>query len=84
MLSCCMPVPARLPPPPPPAHCPPRCRLPSPPQHRYYGESLPLGNTSLTNAGLQWLTTEQVLADYAELAQAVRVVSQAGARTHWN
>lgn len=35
----------------------------------------PLGNLSLSNAGLHWLTVEQVLADYAELVQAVRQVS---------
>ncbi|PRW34050.1 lysosomal Pro-X carboxypeptidase [Chlorella sorokiniana] len=41
-------------------------------EHRYYGESMPLGNRSLTNEGLVYLTVEQVLADYAELVTAVR------------
>lgn len=43
-----------------------------PAQHRYYGQSLPLGNASFTNEGLQWLTAEQALADFAALATAVK------------
>ena len=37
-------------------------------EHRYYGNSLPLGtNGSFTNDGLQFLSIEQALADYALL-----------------
>ncbi|KAI7843438.1 hypothetical protein COHA_002916 [Chlorella ohadii] len=43
-------------------------------EHRYYGESMPLGSRSLTNEGLVYLTVEQVLADYAELIEAVRKI----------
>lgn len=37
------------------------------PEERYYGTSLPMGNASLEPQNLKYLTTEQVLADFAEL-----------------
>jgi len=36
-------------------------------EHRYFGESLPFGNQSFTNANIGWLSSDQALADYAVL-----------------
>ena len=36
-------------------------------EHRYYGESMPFGNESLTPENAVYLSTEQALADYAYL-----------------
>jgi len=42
-------------------------------EHRYYGETLPLGDASNTNAStLQWLSLEQALADFATLIHALK------------
>jgi lysosomal Pro-X carboxypeptidase len=41
-------------------------------EHRYYGESLPFGNNSFNNENLQFLTTEQALADYALLIKYIK------------
>ena len=42
-------------------------------EHRYYGESLPLGPSSTANAStLRWLTMEQALADYASLIYSLK------------
>nr|XP_017214720.1 lysosomal Pro-X carboxypeptidase isoform X2 [Danio rerio] len=48
-------------------------------EHRYYGESLPFGEESYSNAKyLNYLTSEQVLADFAVLIKALKK-SQPGA-----
>lgn len=36
-------------------------------EHRYYGESMPFGNESLSSENAVFLSTEQALADYANL-----------------
>jgi len=37
-------------------------------EHRYYGTSMPFGNSTFNNTqNLQWLTSEQALADFATL-----------------
>ena len=42
-------------------------------EHRYYGESLPLGSQSTANAStLRWLTMEQALADYADVIYSLK------------
>lgn len=42
-------------------------------EHRYYGDSLPFGaGTYNKTANLQWLTSEQALADYAVLLTALK------------
>jgi hypothetical protein len=48
-------------------------------QHRYYGESLPLGKKgSLTQEGLQFLSIEQALSDYIILIQVRDLFELAG------
>jgi lysosomal Pro-X carboxypeptidase len=45
-------------------------------EHRYYGESRPLGAASTANAStLRWLTMEQALADYATLIYALKAMA---------
>eukprot|EP01132_Coremiostelium_polycephalum_P004796 gene4796-5981_t len=40
-------------------------------EHRYYGETLPFGNNSYLPQNLGYLTSEQALADYAQLIPSV-------------
>ncbi|KAL0489917.1 lysosomal Pro-X carboxypeptidase Prcp [Acrasis kona] len=41
-------------------------------EHRYYGQSLPFGNESFTPENIQYLTSQQALADYADLLLNLR------------
>ena len=41
-------------------------------EHRYYGKSMPFGAKSLTKDYVMYLSTEQALADYANLIQALK------------
>lgn len=34
-------------------------------EHRYFGESMPFGNSSFSGSNVQFLSPEQALADYA-------------------
>ena len=44
-------------------------------EHRYYGKSLPFGSDSyLTSANLQYLTSEQALADFAVLIEQIKLM----------
>jgi lysosomal Pro-X carboxypeptidase len=46
------------------------------PEERYYGESLPFGNqTFASGEHLKFLSTAQILADYAELVQHVKATT---------
>lgn len=43
-------------------------------EHRYYGDSLPFGNDSYKDVThLQYLTSEQALADFAVLVTELKV-----------
>ncbi|CAG5119919.1 unnamed protein product [Candidula unifasciata] len=43
-------------------------------EHRYYGQSLPFGSATYQNvSNLNYLTSEQALADFAELVQFIKV-----------
>eukprot|EP01116_Phalansterium_solitarium_P017310 TRINITY_DN4229_c0_g3_i1.p1 TRINITY_DN4229_c0_g3~~TRINITY_DN4229_c0_g3_i1.p1 ORF type:complete len:494 (+),score=190.42 TRINITY_DN4229_c0_g3_i1:100-1581(+) len=41
-------------------------------EHRYYGESWPLGDQQTSLAHMEYLTTEQALADYSVLIAAIK------------
>ena len=41
-------------------------------EHRYYGESMPFGNASMTKQNVQYCTAEQALADYAKLLLTIK------------
>lgn len=41
-------------------------------EHRYYGDSMPYGNESYTKEHLNYLTSEQALADYAYLIKSIK------------
>ena len=38
-------------------------------EHRYFGESMPFGKDSYEPKNLQFLSVEQVMADYVEIAR---------------
>ena len=42
------------------------------PEERYYGKSQPFGADSLEPANAVYMSTEQVLADYAEVLTSVK------------
>ena len=54
-------------------------------EHRYYGTSLPFmpANQSFTNEGLQWLTVEQALADYATFIVALPSLLGCSGKKDW-
>ena len=41
-------------------------------EHRYFGESMPFGEHSYESANLVYLSVEQVMADYVEIARQLR------------
>ena len=41
-------------------------------EHRYYGESWPLGTSALSLANMRYLSSQQALADYAALLRHIR------------
>lgn len=41
-------------------------------EHRYYGSSLPFGNSSFTPANLRYLTIQQALEDYAVIIRSLQ------------
>jgi hypothetical protein len=47
------------------------------PEQRYYGKSLPFGDTSYDPKNIVYLTTEQVLEDYIQLLGHVKAVNNA-------
>jgi len=47
-------------------------------EHRYYGESLPLGNDSFTKENIQYLTVENALADFAGVIVSLRKAGHQG------
>lgn len=52
-------------------------------EHRFYGQSLPFGNSSFTNEALQLLSIEQALADYAEVIAALpKLIGCTGTRAN--
>jgi lysosomal Pro-X carboxypeptidase len=42
-------------------------------EHRYYGDSMPYGNQSSSKEHLNYLTSEQALADYAYLIKYIKL-----------
>eukprot|EP00659_Diplonema_papillatum_P020634 gene20634-31790_t len=48
-------------------------------EHRYYGESLPFGNSSFTPKNMAYLSHEQALADYAQVVKQFKDSRQAAA-----
>jgi lysosomal Pro-X carboxypeptidase len=41
-------------------------------EHRYFGETLPFGNLSLTSEHVGWLSVEQALADFARVIPLIK------------
>jgi lysosomal Pro-X carboxypeptidase len=41
-------------------------------EHRYYGQSMPYGNKSYESPFIDYLTSEQALADYAYLITSIK------------
>jgi len=51
-------------------------------EHRYYGQSMPFGNQSMSNSNLQYCTAEQALADFAALITYLKSVPSPRRRRH--
>ena len=51
-------------------------------QHRYYGQSLPFGNDSLSLDNLKFLTSEQALSDFAYFISQVNQYNMHGVNSN--
>lgn len=50
-------------------------------EHRYYGTSLPFGNKSYDTPNIDYLTSEQALADYAYLITSIKTTREGAANS---
>lgn len=46
-------------------------------EHRYYGQSLPFGNNSFLPHKIDYLSSQQALADYAYLIKHLKIIYNA-------